>query len=372
MFKCFLKFDNVIQSIIMIKGDITINKPLPSLQKWLNPNYEGSISKFDHNVLCMSITLPNDWIIDFPNNNYKFTALIKLLPENIPVSPSVGLKDIEMLDNGWLDFYELYNWLLASFNKALPKQPGAKKPTLAKYMRFTDGKVLKSFHMNCQPSTIAALNHYVRTKLLTPWDWLLTSRTLFPEVVLPEKLEDVFGEQKKQTGVFYGIDGDGDFSNLNNIRSLDLDVNLFTASVGSSNIQLVASIVCMANTLLREGIAIIQITDIKHINVSLLLILSNIFKKIELVQLCNLYIVGTGFKGIAKTYLTRLTKILAFVREIEPPYIPGVFPRSDIPSELIMKLSIIYGSLQSVDKPEDWVKQMNIIEIKPHHRLFIN
>jgi hypothetical protein len=353
----------------MLRGDIAINASLPSLQHWIKPVYEGKISEFDHDVLGITINMPDDWVIDFPNNNYKFNALIKLLAAVVPVTNNIIIKEAEMVDSTWLDFYELYNDLLSTFNKPKKREPGAKKPTLSKYMRFTDGKVLKSFHMNCTPSTLAALNHFVKTKLLTPWEWVAASTTILPPVNMPDKLDDPFGEEK-QTGVFYGIDGDGDFTSLNNIRSLAVEVNLFTSSVGSSNVQLVASIVCMAKTLLREGTAIIQITDIKPLNISNILILSSIFKKIELVQLSNLYIVGTGFKGITKTYLTRLIHILGFVRDMTSSYIPGIFPRSEIPSGLVMKLSSIYPRLKPIAKPSTWVTDMNIIDIKPHQKLF--
>jgi len=353
----------------MLRGDITIEDSLPSLQHWIKPVYEGKISEFDHDVLGITINIPDDWINDFPNNNYKFSSLIKLLPSVVPINNNIAIKEAEMVDSSWLDFYELYNDLLSTFNKPKQNSSATKKPTLSKYMRFTDGKVLKSFHMNCTPSTLAALNHFVKTKLLTPWEWVATSTTALPPVNMPDKLDDPFGNDK-QTGIFYGIDGDGDFTTLNNIRSLTVDVNLFTASIGSSNVQFLASIVCMAKTLLRDGTAIIQITDIKPLNVSTILILSSIFKKIELVQLSNLYIVGTKFKGITKTYLTRLTHILTFVKDITSSYMPGIFPRSEIPSQLIMKLSSIYPRLKPIPKPDTWIADLNIIDIKPHQKLF--
>jgi len=376
----------------MLRTDITIGSALPSLQHWINPNYEGCISEFDFNELGVSVNLPANWLIDFPDNNYKFTALLKLLPSANTVVGELDITKIiantagEKISSYWLDHYALFSECLKTFGakkKAVPKKdaPAQKseprKPTLTKYMRVTESKVLKTLHLNSDHATLAALNHFIRTKFTYPWEWLITASTPISGLDVIKKTDDVFDEKvTKQTGVFLGIDGDGDFTNMNNIRSLDSDVNLFTFDPNPEKnliAQLIGAIVCMSKTLSREGHAIFHI-KIDTINaspmVSILFIIACSFKHVELIQLKGLYVYCREFTGISKLHTMRLQKILPYVRDIDDTYVPSIFTRDQIPSTLIMKLSMIFSRMMPVEWTDDTIKKLELAELKPHHKIF--
>lgn len=375
----------------MLRVDITIASGLPSLQHWLNPNYVGRISEFDFNELGIDVHLPANWLVDFPDNNYKFTALLKLLPPSSNVHLSLEKIGIaaEKMSPYWMDFYALFSECLKTFGakKAVTKKEATdpkkepRKPTLTKYMRVTESKVLKTLHLNSDHSTLAALNHFIRTKFTYPWEWLVTAPAPIAGLDIAKKIEDAFDEKiTKQTGVFLGIDGDGDFTNMNNIRSLDASVNLFTfdfltlgGQMNHITTQLVGALICMSKTLVREGNAIFNI-NINAVNtspmVSILFILASSFKHVELIQLHGLYVYCREFTGISKLHTERLQKILPYLRNIDDPYVPSIFPRDQIPSTLIMKLSMIFSRITSVEWTEESIKKLELAELKPHHRIF--
>ncbi len=246
-------------------------------------------------------------------------------------------------------------------------------------MRYTEGKVLNSFHYNYTAPVVASLNHYVRTRMNVPWEWLATSVSTLRQAGLRDnfshlKNEDHFGEKVRLQGLFAGVDGDGDFTKDNNIRCLNTGSQLFTACVGISTKQFIASVICMAKTLLREGTAIIQMdvcpgTLSSFINV--IHILSCVFKKVEIVRGIGLYVVGRGYTGISKIYLNRLLNILTYIRDINDECVPAIFEKSTIPSELITKLSIALQS-RPISKKSTWFVDMGILEIKEHHMLFVD
>lgn len=375
----------------MLKSTITIGGTVPTLQHWINPTYEGLISRFDKEVLGQEVNLPEDWMDDFPDHNYKYPHLSKLLGsqsgvDGSPIHKPPGSQTAEKFDATWLDYYQLFRDELATFGaKKAPKKEDEQKkskPGLTRYMRITEGKVLNSIHINCEPAVLASLNHYIRTQFRHPWEWLITFNTSSygkTYLNLPPKADDPFDEHPKQRGIYPGVDGDGDFTSLNNIRSLDFQANLFTSStlLTSTNgekvnlsVQLLASVICMCHTLQKEGSAIIQL-DVGVENctftVGIMYLLSCIFHKAEIIRLRRLYFHGSNFKGLAKTYLTRLTKLLPYYRNLQGS-IPALFVRDAIPSAMISSLGMAFG--RKYDSVEE--QKIEIFELQPHHRIFNN
>lgn len=362
----------------MKRIDISINSTIPSLANWLNPNYEGPISEFDYNELNEDVNLPINWLEDFPNFNYKLTPLVKLLTttlsKNNTKSVSIVLQaNAEFVDSTWIDFYNIFEDYLPTFpikKKVLDKNGEEKvtrKPTLTKYMRITSGKVLKSFHLNCTNSTISALNHYIKTKFAYAWEWIAVPANSLKNIIIPSKSDDAFDDSQTLTGVYHGIDMDDDFTNINNIRSLNLEVNLFTIS-NTNTVHLISSIVCMSKILSKDGAAIIQIkfTAENATNlINCILLLTSIFKKVEFIQLHDTYLYCREFKGLSKIYLERLIKILTYVRSIpKTEVLPNIFLKSEIPTALIAKMSLIFSQLTS--NPVIPV----VHELKPYHKIF--
>jgi hypothetical protein len=167
-----------------IRTNITLQTSLPSLQYWLNPNYVGRISEFDFNELGIDVNLPGNWLDDFPDHNYKFLSLVKLIPvlgnseDNVgeaPVEPGIAA---EKFSSNWIDYYSLFSESLKTFGtkKAVTKKNSdgevkkERKPTLTRYMRVTESKVLKTLHLNSNHSTLASLNHFIRTRFTYPWN----------------------------------------------------------------------------------------------------------------------------------------------------------------------------------------------------------
>jgi len=359
----------------MKRIDISINSTIPSLSNWLNPNYEGPISEFDYNELDANVNLPNNCLEDFPIFNYKLTPLVKLLTTTLSkstgnISITLPGANAEFVDSTWIDFYNIFEDYLPTFSikKNTPKKTDDKvtrKPTLTKYMRITSGKVLKSFHLNCTNSTISALNHYIRTKFAYAWEWTAVPANSLKNIIIPSKSDDAFDDNQTITGVYHGIDMDDDFTNINNIRSLDFEVNLFTTSQASP-IQLISSIVCMSKMLSKDGTAILQIqftADNATIMINCILLLTSIFKKVEFVQLHDTYLYCREFKGLSKIYLERLIKILTYVRGISNT-LPNLFIKSEISTALIAKMSLIFSQLTANPIIP------TVHELKPYHRIF--
>lgn len=362
----------------MIKSAISVGGTVPSLQHWINPTYEGLISRFDKDVLAEEVNLPEEWMDDFPDYNYKYTHLSKLLDtkstiDGSPIYKPNGYQTAEKFDATWLDYYQLFKDELSTFGtKKVAKkddEPKKRKPGLARYMRVTEGKVLNSIHINCEPAVLASLNHYIRTQFRNPWEWMITFDSTFDPnksyLNVPPKADDPFDEHPKQRGIYQGVDGDGDFTSLNNIRSLDFPANLFT-STGNTSVQLLASVVCMCHTLQKEGSAIIQL-NVNPENctfiVGLMYLLSCIFNKAEIVRLRKFYFHGSNFKGLAKTYLARLTKLLPYYRNIKGN-IPALFVKDAIPSAMISALGMAFGRKYNSEE------KIEIFELQPHHRIF--
>jgi len=359
----------------MKRIDISINSTIPSLSNWLNPNYEGPISEFDFNELDADVNLPSNSLEDFPNFNYKLTPLVKLLTttlsKNNPKNISIALPEsnAEFVDSTWIDFYNIFEDYLPTFSiKKTPKKIDdkvARKPTLTKYMRITSGKVLKSFHLNCTNSTISALNHYIRTKFAYAWEWTAVPYNSLKNIIIPSKSDDAFDDNHTITGVYHGIDMDDDFTNINNIRSLNFEVNLFTTSQASP-INLISSIVCMSKILSKDGTAIIQLqftAENATIMVNCILLLTSIFKKVEFVQLHDTYLYCREFKGLSKIYLERLIKILTYLRGCSNT-LPNIFIKSEIPIALIAKMSLIFSQISANPIIP------TVHELKPYHRIF--
>lgn len=367
----------------MLKSPIA-GGSVPTLQHWINPTYEGLISRFDKEVLKQVVNLPEDWMEDFPDHNYKYPHLSKLLGnqsvDGSPINKLPGSQTAEKFDATWLDYYQLFRDELENFGvkKATKSdEPKKRKPGLTRYMRITESKILSSIHINCEPAVLSSLNHYIRTQFRYPWEWLITFDSEFDSkkayLNLPPKADDPFDEHPKQRGIFQGVDGDGDFTSLNNIRSLDFPANLFTFSGekvnnGNTSVQLLASVVCMCYTLQKEGSAIIQL-DIGVENctfiVGLMYLLSCIFHKAEIIRLRRFYFHGSNFKGLAKTYLARLTKLLPYYRDLKGS-IPALFVRDAIPSTMISYLGMAFG--RKYDSKEE--QKIEIFELQTHHRIF--
>lgn len=359
----------------MKRIDISINSSIPSLTHWLNPNYEGPISEFDYNELHIDVNLPANSLEDFPNFNYKLTPLVKLLTSTLSknttnMTVTLPESNAEFVDTNWTDFYNLFEDYLPTFSIKKTDTPvkktdtPVKKPTLTKYMRITNGKVLKSFHLNCTNSTISALNHYIRTKFAYAWEWTaVPANNSLKNIIIPSKSEDAFDDNNTITGIYHGIDMDDDFTNINNIRSLNFEVNLFTTSQTN---HLISAIVCIGKILSKDGTAMIQIKftpENATIMINCILLLTSIFKKVEFIQLHDTYLYCREFKGLSKIYLERLIKILTYVRSFSNN-IPNLFIKSEIPTALTTKMSLIFSQIS----PNPIIPAVH--ELKPYHRIF--
>jgi hypothetical protein len=376
----------------MLRTPISTGNTIPTLPFWINPVYEGIISRFDKDELDLDVNLPECWMDDFPNHNYKYTHLTKListLVDGSPIHKPTGYQTAEKFDATWLDFYQLFSDELSKFGikksnsqkkqkddqkeqKEQKEQKDVKKrkPGLTRYMRVTEGKILNSIHINCEPAVLASLNHYIRTQFRHPWEWLITNTIKEKTYInMPPKADDPFDEHPKQRGLYYGVDGDGDFTSLNNIRSLDFPANLFTSCITNTtnaSVQILGSIICMCYTLQKEGSAILQL-DLQNCTfiVNVLHLLSCIFQTAEIIQLRRFYFHGIGFKGLAKTYLAKLTKLLPYYRDLQDT-VPALFERDAIPSSIISSLGMAFS--RSYDSSTE--QKIEIYELQPHHRIF--
>lgn len=365
----------------MFSTIIEIERSIPSLQYWINPLYEGTITRFDKDVLKKEVNLPEDWKKDFPDFNYQYEHLLKLLedsnPTDTPIHKLINNETAEHFNAVWLDYYRLFQIILEKFGSK--KEPTnnktvKRKLNLTKYMCITEDKILNSIHINCEPAVLASLNHYVRTKFKYPWEWLITfDIKRFKEYKINKKVSpkvnDPFDEIPKQCGLFLGVEGDGDFTNINNIRSLDFTANLFTSCAKTNNnSDILANIICMCYTLQKEGFAIIQL-DITKQNCSFMIgiiyLLSCMFQTASIVNLRKLYFVGFNFKGLVKTYLIRLTKLLPYYRHLKG-LTPALFVRNSVPSKILSLIATVL--IKKYDTNDE--KKLEILKLNKECKIF--
>jgi hypothetical protein len=351
--------------VVMRKYEFSLAKEsrrLPPVSKWIDPNFEGEISTFDHE-LGKEITFPKNWRTDFPIYDYKISVFGK-----IDYWPYVGesiMKDVSQKFNveqaceKWIDFYEIFSSILG--------------PVLDKSAkRRNRSRAYRSFHSN-NTEAIYALNHLVKTQYPGAfWEWnASTNRIITRTPYLDAEIAKELYKTHPAPWAF-GVEGDGNLQSPDNIRSISntLDpVQLFTAPLS------LGTVICMAQILSRDGIAVFSADQIDTtFRICLIYILSCCFETFSVARpnsnSDDFYYIGEQFKGMTKSHLERLEQILRYTDSLDDP--PAIFPKDKIASEFIVEFSSAITKATMRRKKKDiswWIETTGIQPLREHAKL---
>ena len=330
------------------------NRRLPPTSKWLDPSYEGEISEFDFE-LGKNINFPKNWQTDFPTYDYKISELKKIdyASNNSMQEELIKKFNIEHINELWIDFYEIFNDVL---NPILAKSSKRRNRT----------KAYRSFHVN--PDAAYALNHLVKTKHQGLfWEWIVTGKRTLG--IAPYVESELYKRYPKCWT--FGAECDGNTESVDNIRSIANtvdNVQLFTAQLS------LGTVLCMSQILSHEGIAVFSMDQIDTFKFCLIYILACGFETINIAQTNSnsgcLYFVCENFKGISKSHINQMEKILKFTKNLEVR--PAIFPKNKIAPEFIVKFCDAFTKVTIKREKKDidwWIATTNICIIRDHLKL---
>lgn len=330
------------------------NRRLPPVSKWLDPNYEGEISKFE---IRKDINFPENWQTDFPTYDYKISEFEKI----DYTSDSESFKEellkrfnVEHISESWIDFYEIFTDVL---NSILEKSAKRRNRT----------KAYRSFHVDAE--AVYALNHLIKTKYPALfWEWVITEKRIMG--ITPYVVSTELYKRYPQCWNF-GTECDGNIESADNIRSISNtvdNVQLFTAPLN------LGTTLCMAQILSHEGVAVFSMDQIDTFKFCLIYILACGFETINIARPNskseNIYFVCENFRGISKSHIDQMEQILRFTKDIE--FRPAIFEKNKISPEFIIKFCEAFTKASIKREKKDlgwWVTTTNILPIRDHLKL---
>ncbi len=316
------------------------SRKLPPISKWLDPNYEGEISFYTSGT---DINFPKDWRTDFPNYDYKISEFEKIdySSDYSWCEDLIKKFNTEHTSEIWIDFYEIFTDVL---NPILSKSAKRRNRT----------KLYRSFHVDTD--AVYALNHLIKTKHQGLfWEWVVTGK----------RDSDLY-KRYPQCWTF-GAECDGNMQSVDNCKSIGNmidNVQLFTAVLD------LGSILCMSQILAHEGVAVFAMDQIDTFKFCLIYILVCSFETVNVVRPNRMYFVCENFKGISKSHIERLERILRYTKDLEE--MPAIFEKNKIASEFIMKFCDAFtrASMKREKKNLDWwITSTGICPIRDHLKL---
>ena len=227
-------------------------------------------------------------------------------------------KNAQLVTSSWLNFSEIFN----------------------KYNIIDKNEEINVFFsVELPDSSISAANHYCRTHNIK-LNWLAAnSQSLHLEGII-SNVVDKDGIYEKYPDNWIGMkkyNMNGDFSNIDNLLLIQKTVltqykngvDLYISNIGVNNFTDINNLEVMYSTIyfghilnglmiLKRGgnMCIKQFTFFKPLTVSILLLLSNLFKTIEFVTTSSIncftsetYLVCKGFYGVTETLKTKLIEL---------------------------------------------------------------
>jgi hypothetical protein len=281
----------------------------------------------------------------------------------------------EVVTNAWLKMYELMGLVKPPPPKedadgAKDKGAKVKRPPTAPY---------RTFHMAEAPGNfMLSINHYLYSNY-PKLDWIWYANTMRPLYTVDQRnshnsgyLQDDYNMISRHPDKWlFGADGDGDITSDGNLRSFpqdlpalcDLvtsDVKYVPADMNFDEEEMINVPVHIGHfigallTLKKGGSVILkEFTQCETPSVSLLMLGCHYFDKYQIVKPLSsrtanseIYLVGTGFRGINNESIERLLRIMKYYRYLNTEDgSPALFLRKDIPDVFLKTLIKIQQTL---------------------------
>ena len=373
-----------------------IKNKLPSVSNWLTPNYKTQGYTYQDKLIeelkIGGYENPTNWKVDHSEYNWVLDQFIelrnglintlKILDEinDVPelnklyhdasdkARPYYLLKGqhgiliqeygAEVVSNAWLKMYEMGKYLEKIFTNMNKKQRSS--------------TIFKSFHIAEAPGNfMLAINHWLYNHHPEiKWEWTANSyRELYDSS--SNYLVDTYGLIKTYPEQWnWGVDGDGDITSSNNIRSFGLDdkSQLATGDVKyvpykmdyskeeNINIPVVfGQFLSSLWVLKKDGILINKMFTIyEPATICMIYIGTCVFEEFQIVKPATsrpanteIYIIGTGYKdNLTVLEKNMLLIYMEYIRNLNTGVdVPPLFKLEDLDEEFIRNIYDISNSL---------------------------